>query len=296
MALTGEQFRIAAGKHRATIVEVGAALRSYTFDGRPVTPGYGDDVLPPKGCGIVLFPWPNRIRDGRYTFDGVDRQLAITEPETGSAIHGLARWQAWTPVAHTRSRVTLSADIVPQTGYPFEVHAEVTYALHASGGLAVSARASNTGATRAPFGAGFHPYLSSGPLDGTTVRLPAATRLTVDGRQIPVGREPVRGTAADLRRGRRLGGTRFDDGFADVSFKDGRAVAEVRSKGGGAQLWWDESFPYVQLFTLDDLPGSGPAVAVEPMTCPADAFNSGDGLVVLEPGDVWTGSWGINPL
>ena len=298
MALTGEQFGIAAGRHRATIVAVAAGLRRYTFDGRPVTGSYGEDVLPPKGCGIALFPWPNRIRDGRYTFDGAEQQLALTDPKAGNAIHGLARWVRWTPTAHTRSKITLGVDIVPQTGYPFEIRAEVTYALHAERGLTVQARAVNIGSARAPFGAGFHPYLSTGgtPLAATTVRLPAATKLVVDERQIPVGREPVKGTPADLRRGRRLGAVRFDDGFADVTFNDGRAVAEVRTRAGGVQLWWDEAFGYVQLFTLDDLAGGGPAVAVEPMTCPADAFNSGEGLIVLEPGDVWTGTWGITPL
>jgi aldose 1-epimerase len=290
MALTGEQFTIAAGPHRATLAEVGAGLRRYVDDRGAVTGTYGDDELPPKGCGIALVPWPNRLRGGRYTFDGTTYQLPLSEPAAGNAIHGLGRWARWSPVAHSRSKITLALDIVPQTGYPFEVRVEVSYALHRERGLTVTATAQNHGSRRAPFGAGFHPYLSTGgrPLDATTVQVPAATRLVLDDQQIPVGREQTRGTRYDLRRGRRLGPARFDDGFTDLTFRDGRTTARV----GDALLWADENWRYLQVFTYEDMGGS-PAVAIEPMTCAPDAFNSGAGLIVLEPGDTWTATWGI---
>jgi aldose 1-epimerase len=290
MALTGGQFPIAAGPYRATVVEVGGGLRRFTREGENVTGTYGEDELPPRGCGIALVPWPNRLRAGKYTFDGTGYQLPLTEPAAGNAIHGLGRWARWAAVEHRRSAVTLGLDIVPQTGYPFEVRVEVTYALHRERGLTVTATAHNHGVSRAPFGAGFHPYLATGgrPLDRTVVQLPAASRLLVDDKQIPTGTEPVRGTAYDLRRGRRLGSLRFDTGFTDLSFRDGRAVARV----GATQLWLDENWRYAQVFTLDDL-GGAPAVAIEPMTCAPDAFNSGAGLIVLEPGQRWRASWGI---
>jgi aldose 1-epimerase len=289
MPLTGQQFSISAGPHRATIVEVGAGLRRYTVGDQDVTASYGEDVLPPKGCGVALVPWPNRLRAGRYTFDGTSYQLPLTEPAMGNAIHGLGRWERWTPLAQTRSSITLGLDIVPQTGYPFEVRVEVRYALHREHGLTVRATAHNHGTTRAPFGAGFHPYLATDrPLERATVQLPAAQHLVADDKQIPIGTESVRDTRFDLRRARRLGTERFDDGFTELTFRAGRAVARV----GDTQLWVDENWPYLQLFTLDDL-GGAPAVAVEPMTCAPDAFNSGAGLIRLAPGVRWTGSWGI---
>jgi aldose 1-epimerase len=62
-------------------------------------------------------------------------------------------------------------------------------------------------------------------------------------------------------------------------------------------VWFEETFRYLQVFTIEDLPGTGqPGIAVEPMTCAADAFNSGNGLIVLEPGGTWTGAWGIAPI
>lgn len=297
-ALSGQQFVICAGDFEATVVEVGAVLRRFRRGSVDLTVPFGEDVLPPKCSGGVLVPWPNRIRDGKYAFEGRAMQLPLTEPETHTAIHGLTRWVRWTPVVHAASRVTLATDIAPQTGYPFQVRVEVTYSLDPELGLAVSASAHNHGTGHAPFGAGFHPYLSThgAPLDATTVRLPAARRLLLDDASVPVGVQSVDGTDHDLRAGKRLKSLRMDDGFTDLQVQGGRGAAEVRSKAGGARLWFDQTFRYLQVFTRDDLGGAGPAVAIEPMTCAADAFNSGDGLIVLDPGGTWSGSWGIQPL
>jgi aldose 1-epimerase len=298
MGLTGRQFTIAAGDHEATVVEVGAGLRRYAHRGVDVTFTYGDGDLPPKGCGAVLVPWPNRLRGGKYTFDGKAYQLPLSEPPTGNAIHGLGRWARWVPVRHETSAVTLALDIVPQAGWPFEVRVEVTYALDAVGGLAVTGVARNTGTGRAPFGAGFHPYLSTRGrgIGEVTVKVPARDRIVLDEAKVPVGMQSVAGTPYDLRRGRRLGALRLDDGFAGLSTAGGRGAVLVRTRSGGAQVWFDETFRFVQVFTPDLVAGGLPGVAVEPMTCPADAFNSGTGLIVLTPRDSWTGSWGIQPL
>lgn len=298
MSLTGEQYVIAAGRHEATVVEVGAGLRRYAVDGVDVTGTYGEDVLPPKACGVTLVPWPNRIRGGRYAFHGTAQQLALTEPAAGNAIHGLARWARWTPVQHLADRVTLGLDVVPQTGYPFQVRVETTYALHPEAGLVVTMTAHNLGPTRAPFGAGSHPYLSTRghALADTTVQLPARELLVVDEQQVPVGVRSVTGSSHDLRRGRRLRTLRMDDGFTGLTTRDGQGAAEVRTRSGGARLWFDETFRYLQVFTVEALTPDQPAVAVEPMTCAPDAFNSGAGLIVLEPGGTWTGSWGVTPI
>ena len=297
--LGGKSFVIAAGEHEATIVEVGAGLQGYRHAGVDVTCRYDDDdALPPKCCGTTLVPWPNRIRDGRYTFDGTAQQLALTEPDKGNAIHGLGRWERWTKVTHSADRLTLRLDVVPQKGYPFQLRVETTYAVHPENGLTVTIGARNTGSVRAPFGAGSHPYLSARGhrLDEVTVQLPARESLVVDERQLPVDVRPVTRTPHDLRRGRRLRDTRFDDGFTGLNITGGRGVAEVRTASGGARMWFDETFRYLQVFTVDDLTPGCSGVAIEPMTCAPDAFNSGAGLIVLEPGGTWTGSWGVLPI
>jgi aldose 1-epimerase len=298
MAMTGRQFTIAAGEHEATVVEVGAGLRRYAAGGVDVTCTYPDGVLAPKGCGIVLVPWPNRIRGGRYTFDGVRQQLALTEPTAGNAIHGLGRWARWVKVRGEADSVTLRLDIVPTTGYPFEVRAEVTYALDAEHGLTVTIGARNNSPVRVPFGAGAHPYLSTRghALDDVRVKLPATEELVVDEQQVPVGVRSVAKSPADLRRGKRLRKQRFDTGFTGLVTSDGRGVAEVRTRAGGAQVWFEDTYKFLQVFTVDALTPGQPGIAIEPMTCAPDAFNSGAGLIVLEPGGSWQGSWGVVPI
>jgi aldose 1-epimerase len=298
MTFSGRQYTIEAGSHRATVTEVGAGLQRYTAGGVDVTCTYDVHRLPPKGCGATLMPWPNRIRDGRYAFEGTTQQLALTEPTAGNAIHGLARWARWTEVTHTAHRVTLRHDIVPQTGYPFEVRVEATFAVSADHGLTVTLGARNLGRTRAPFGAGSHPYLSTRghALADTTVRVPAGERLITDDKQVPVGARSVASTEYDLRRGKRLRSTRFDDGFTGLTLDGGRGTAEVETPSGGARLWFDETYKFLQVFTVENLTPGQSGVAIEPMTCAPDAFNSGAGLIVLEPDGAWTGSWGIVPL
>lgn len=294
MALPGRQVTIEHGSAQVIVSEVGAALYSYSVAGQAICPSYPEKELPPKACGSVLVPWPNRIAGGRYVFDGTVQQLGLTEPDAGNAIHGLGRWERWTALDTSDAAVTFGLDIVPQKGYPFEIYAEVTYTL-GDDGLTVTMRAANTGVDAAPFGAGAHPFLTTGgvPLDNVRLAVPADARIVVDDASIPIGVTPA--VDADLLDGSPLGARRFDAGFGEVRFVDGRATATLTSGDRTPRLWWDEAFPFTQVFTVEDLGGSGPAIAIEPMTCPANAFNSGEGLIVLAPGEHWTGSWGISP-
>ena len=101
-APSGAQYRIRHGEHAATITEVGAALREYAVGGRDVVHPFAEDALPPAGNGAVLVPWPNRLRDGQYTYEGVDYQLPLNEPGRRTALHGLASWQRW--IGHRADR------------------------------------------------------------------------------------------------------------------------------------------------------------------------------------------------
>jgi aldose 1-epimerase len=295
-SLLGKLYHLAVGSFALTVVEVGAGLQRYAHDGVDVTVPFGNDVLPPRGCGATLVPWPNRIDGGRYRFADAEQQLALTEPEAGNAIHGLARWERWAKVRHTDAEVTLRLDVVPQKGYPFPLRTEITYALDPVTGLTVTLRARNTGSAPAPFGAGSHPYLATRGhrLDAATLQIPARRGIESDERGIPTGSHPL-SRAEDFRRGRRLGDRRLDNGFTDLVRRDGRGHAEIRTRSGGAQLWFDDAFRYLQVFTLDSVgPDGPPGIAIEPMTCASNAFNSGDGLLVLEPRESWAGSWGIS--
>ena len=163
---TGEQIEIAAGDLRAVVVEVGGGLRSYTVAGIDLLDGYGPDEMAPSGRGQVLIPWPNRLADGTYEFDGTRQQLPINEPELGNAIHGLVRWQAGPSPQPEREadRVVVEHTLHPQPGYPFSLALRIEYTLSADG-LSVLTSATNAGASACPFGGGPIPGSRSGRHD-----------------------------------------------------------------------------------------------------------------------------------
>jgi aldose 1-epimerase len=297
--LTGTQYEIEAGDYRATVTELGAGLRELEHAGAPLVTTYDPDQLPPAGSGQLLSPWPNRVAGGRYSFAGTDHQLALSEPATGSAIHGLTRWIPWTRIAHDRTEVTLRSVPHGAQGYPFAVQVDVTYRLEAESGLHVTVTASNKGSHPAPWGVGHHPYLAvpTPTVDDCELTLPASQRLPTDERGIPSGPpEDVAGTEFDFRTARKLGETQLDHAFTGLR-REPDGIAWVRLSAGGATtgLWADEGYHWLQVFTGDALEPARRriALAVEPMTCPPNAFVSGDDLLVLQSKETVTWRWGI---
>jgi aldose 1-epimerase len=301
---TGRQIEIAHGEQHATVVELGGALRTYevgsTDTARPRIDGYARDEMASGSRGQVLMPWPNRIAGGAYEFGGTSHQLALSEPPKHNAIHGLVRYCNWTVARVTADRVTMTYTLYPQPGYPFLLGLELTYSIGASG-LTVHATATNLGDRACPYGAGFHPYLRLDPdrIDSLELCSPASDYYRSDEHMIPIAREPVAGTAFDFRDARAIGATQMDTAFTALARDaDGRATVTLRDPATGdtVALWCDESYRYLMIFTGDALPDADrrrTGLAVEPMTCAPDAFRSGDGLDVLEPGASASGAWGI---
>lgn len=296
---TGEQFELetttSTGDVRATVTAVAAGLRTLTINGIDLVPGFGEDETPPSGSGIVLVPWPNRIRDGKWRHDDTEYQLAITEPARGNAIHGLLRYTEYAPVEQDRDSVTLAATIHPQMGYPFTVRTAVRYEL-VSDGLKVTHFLENLGGDPAPVAVGTHPFLKIGgvPTEDLVLRLDAASHIEVDDRLLPTGEVHVGGTEWDFREGRRVGDVQLDDAFGELGSVDGTVEHSLTAPDGrSVSVWADDEFAYVQVFTTESYPGETKAIAVEPMTAPADAFNSGKGVRWLDPGEQWEISWGI---
>ena len=295
---SGEQVELRHGPWSADAVEVGGALRALEHDGAPLLDGYPATEMASGGRGQPLLPWPNRLAEGRYRFGGRAIEAPVNERSTGSAIHGLTRWTSWRVAERGPSRCAMELSLRPQPAFPFPLDLRLEYAL-GDGGLEVTLRASNPGDAELPFGAGFHPYLTlaTGTIDELSARVPAASWLPADARGIPTGeRRPVAGDL-DLREGPVLGGRVLDHCLADLA-RGPDGLARVRLAAGhgrAATLWMDEAFPYVMVFTGDTLPPDRRrrGLAVEPMTCAPDAFNSGDGLVVLRPGQSFAGRWGI---
>lgn len=289
-ARSGAQWNIRCRAHQATLVEVGGGLREYLVDGEHVVEPYPADSICAKAAGQILAPWPNRLGGGSYEFQGEHYQLPVNEIARGNAIHGLARWQAWHRVDQTPESVTLSCFVAPQPGYPHPIELVVRWSV-SDAGLRAEHSAVNLGSRPAPFGLGAHPYLRV--QSGATLELPGTEALTVDDAMLPTGRVAVAGTPLDFTTARSLAGASLDTAFTAL-VRDEHGFARTRVTG--AELWQDRAFGWVQVYNGIGPSGEAAAVAVEPMTCPPDAFRSGDDLLILDPGARWTGSWGITPL
>ena len=298
IAPSGEQITIAAGDQQAVVVEVGGGLRLYSAGGRELIDGYGADEMSSSGRGQVLIPWPNRLQDGSYEFDGRRHQLPLNEPERRNAIHGLARWAAWTATEREPHRAVMEYVLHPQPGYPFSLGISIEYVLSDSG-LRVRTTATNLGTVPCPYGNGAHPYLTLGTagINHLMLRVPGRTVLRCDERGLPIGTQAVEGTEYDFQQLRQIGSTTLDHAFTDLERDhDGLARVELRDPGHGTHisLWVDQSYRYLMLFSGDPLPNvNRRSLAVEPMTCPPNAFRTRDALIRLEPGSSFTGTWGI---
>lgn len=303
---SGAQYEIYYGDQVAIVTEVGATLRSYSVGQWEVLDGFEEHETASAGRGQVLCPWPNRLRDGNYVFDGVACQAPLDEIEARNAIHGLVRWSTWKETWRAQNRLRMEHVVHPQPGFRWCLAVALSYSLSPDG-LTVDVEAENRGEAALPFGIGFHPYISCGgaTIDSAMLTVPASTILTTDDRQIPIGTSPVEGTLMDFRQGAPLGGevgpVRLDTCFTDLDRPEGGLATVVvadPSTGREVSVWADEAFSCFMIYTGDTLPDVGRrrhGVAVEPMTCWPNAFQSGRGIVRLDPGTIFTARWGIRP-
>lgn len=298
MPLAGEQIEVKSGAQRIVVATVGATLREYEVDGSPAIDGFGADEVAPGGRGQILVPWPNRVADGRYELSGIGHQLALDEPALGHAIHGLVRWAEWRVIAEAPGAVFLRHRMRARPGYPFQLDLFVEYRL-TSAGLSVALGATNVGRKACPFGAGAHPYFMfpGAEVDAVELCVRANEWLEKDARSIPCARRSVEGSEVDFRRPRVIGAARLDHALTLLD-RDGDGLASVilRHRAREIRVWQDRAFDFVQLYTGDTLPDRSrrrKSVAVEPMSCAPNAFNSGDGLCMLAPGESFAGRWGV---
>ena len=226
---TGAQYELRAGDSERRRDRGRGGLRSWRVEARSCsTPSPPTSPTTPI-AGKVLAPWPNRIRDGRYAFAGIEYRMPITEPSARQRAARARRCRVnWRPLRRTADQVTLGYVLHPQPGYPFTLALEVEYPLTADG-ITVTLRATNVGAATAPFGAGLHPYLTLGGerIDDAVLELPADARCrstTGCCRTAP----PVRRRHASTTSARAPVGTlELDTCFGDLE-RDADGLARVR--------------------------------------------------------------------
>jgi len=269
----------------ATISSVGASLRQLNWrslDLCPPAPLVND---PERFQGSVIAPWANRIADGRYSFDGENYQLDITEPERNNALHGFSGVQTWDVVAREDSSVSLKTITGNQPGYPWSIQLTVRYELSDSG-LEMHFSAINLSDTRAPFGYAFHPYLKLPLSNAADWKLESSADqvLLVDPiRLLPLGSQSVTGTEFDFRVPKTPRSPALDNAFSAMKSKGGRFSASLTDKAHRIEISWQDTAKWVQLHFPA---GQGPereSMVIEPSTDFPNIFNSAEGPKVLTP-------------
>ncbi len=279
---SGTEIPLASGGYRARLVTVGAGLAGLTLDGHDLTIPHAVDEMPTGWVGKSLIPWPNRIAGGAFTWRGTAYRVPVNEPERHAALHGLMGWVEWTVVHADGDSATLGAFVAPREGYPWALESWVTYALEADTGLTVTLTSRNVGTATAPYGVSSHPYLTLDlePNAGWELTVPAASVLDTDEDLTPIARRPVGALDLDFREPRLLGDRAIDHAFTDLP--EGLWQVSLASPATGRWVRIESDARWVQVYSGDQLGRRG--VAVEPMSCAPNAFNSGDGVVALEPG------------
>ncbi|MET0324151.1 MAG: aldose 1-epimerase family protein [Ilumatobacteraceae bacterium] len=302
LPMSGRQFEIGHGAQRVTVTEVGATLRAYTVGDEPIIDGFDVDDMASGGHGQILAPWPNRLGNGRYSFEGQTERVPLNEPARANAIHGLVRWLTWHPLSVSTDAVTLRCVLQPQPAYQWRVEVDVEYRLGPTG-LSVSTSVTNRSRSRAPFGIGFHPYLTVGTetVETNHLHVPGHRRLLTDDQGLPVGQAPVADTVYDFTDPRPIAGAVLDTAYTQLSRNSDGWAATILSDPRAARsvtLWVDAAYQYLMVFTgdtLDPPERRRRSVAIEPMTCPPDALRSGVDLIALDPGARWQGDWRLEP-
>ena len=291
--LSGTELTLSSGDYTARVVTVGAGLAGLDWRGHRIVLPHGADQVPPAYMGKVLVPWPNRIAGGAYTWQGRRYNVPVNEPELGTALHGLAAWTDWRVVHADSDSATLGLFVAPTYGYPWPLQAWVTYAVDAARGLSVTVSTKNTGQVPAPYGTGVHPYLTvdGHPADSYELTVPASSALTTDASLIPTGRVAVDEAGVDFREPALIGGCSIDHAFTDIG-AGGAWTASILHRGTGIGAAITADTPWVQVYSGEQVSRRG--VAVEPMTCPPNAFNSHTDLAVLEPGQTHSMTVGIH--
>ncbi|QNE35570.1 aldose epimerase family protein [Leifsonia shinshuensis] len=281
----------------AVVSPVGASLQGLAVGGLELVCGDADG--PVASSGAVLVPWPNRVRGACWLLDGEPQRLEVTEP-AGNALHGLVAATPFEVIARDRSSVELAATVRGAVGYPFDLDVVVAYRLVPTG-VRSSIAVVNRSRVPAPVAVGVHPYLRVGdaPAADLTIQVDAERTLLLGEDHLPLRETAVEGTGFDLRLPTALAEAPSHAAYTGLRSQAVRVrlrLADARSSEA-VEVWADDRFRWAQVYVTDELPGlpaGGAAVALEPMTAPPDALNSGTDLHWLPPSSRWVLDWGVD--
>ena len=283
---SGREIALQAGDYEARIVTVGAGLAGLHYRGHELVVPHGVGECPPGYLGKVLMPWPNRVAGGSYSWEGTSYDLPVDEPTFGTSLHGFVTFQEWEIAEADSSSVLLRTLIAARYSYPWTLLASARYSLDADTGLTIELSATNIGEGTAPYGVGFHPYLAVDGAQADELELanPASIIYEADASMIPVAAHDVASFGLDFRSPALIGESRLDHAFAGLP--DGTWTVTLRSPAAGVGVSLSSDARWLQVYSADYIGRVG--VAVEPMSCPPNAFNSGTDVVALGAGETHT--------
>lgn len=277
----------AAGNRIEIVPGYGACVLNIELQGQPLLDGYStaeEMNINRWAKNVLLFPFPNRLKDGVYEWEGEEYQFPINDGQTGNALHGfgmdkpmeVTRVETGEEEAAIHCTYVYGGDMAP---YPFPFTFEASFRIANPGEVEIGLKVHNNGNSAMPFGMGWHPYFQlSEKVDDMAMQLPPCNMIGVDQAMIPTGKYYEYTTFTQTRR---IGPEVLDNCFA-LRQQEGRIGILLRGEKGELRYWQEVGpgkFAYLQLFT----PPHRHSLAIEPMTCNIDAFNNREGLVRLEP-------------
>jgi len=294
------------------IDQLGGGVAEYYIENKKIREDiiYGYRDHQEKGAsmmGDVLFPFPGRVKDGKYEFAGKNYRLSGVDTKDGQAIHGFAKNSVWEIIKKDQDRVTVEfyirKDKYQKQGFPFSLKIQLDYQL-ISDGFSCQTLVENIGDSPAPFGLGFHPYftLGGGNINSIKLKIKAKKLIEFDRNLIPTGKliDLNKKNDLDFSYPKTIGEREIDNCYFDLYFNQGIATTEISNdRGRKIAIWQNRSFPYLQIYSADTI-GERHArrgLAIEPQTCTGFAFNKPDfGLKILDPGKKFFGEWGVRRI
>lgn len=273
------------GNSRALIDPAGSALVSLILRGKELIPRASEPRHPYHG--VALAPWPNRIANGKYSFNGANYQLPLNEP-FGNALHGFSFATVASAEAPSANSLVLTHSIAPRTDYPFSLSISLRFEISETE-LRVTTSATNTGEKSAPVGLGTHPFFVFDEKSELTVN--AKTAAIHDSNMMPRAEVPAEEVGFKAGFARSINKLPLDVQFSQID----ETCASLVTKDHGFEVF-QQGANWLMIYTTEEFnwaDGRTKAVAIEPQTCAADAFNSGEGLVILQPSERFEYLWGV---
>ena len=287
---TGQALLACTPSHGSILVEL--SLNGIQLLDAPLTP---EELRINRWYkNTLLYPFPNRLKDGHFHWAGKDYHFPINEPSTDTALHGFGATRKMQLLDQKTTKETASITLGSQyigdnEAFPFPFDFQVKYELIANNSFLCTFRVTNKASQPIPMGLGWHPYFQiSDSVESIELQLPKCSMVGIDQRMLPTGKLYE---YKDFAKAKKIGATVLDNCFK--LHESGEQSIFFSSKKGKFRYFQDANkFPYVQLFT----PPYRTSIAIEPMSCNIDAFHNTDGLIVLEENGSWQGSFGLEAL